>query len=427
MTTSVSSPDAALLIPVGQPLGAITERGEPTYYHVRLGTTIHRLELPEATVWLLLHSARPGTSRGMDRGLLAQVDLSERGVDDVAGELEHLLDLGLVIELPPGDKTAQTAFATSYRLLPLQFSIGNTPDDLDSFVLVAGQQPTTRVDLPMLRTLATGLRAPSLAIACYTESGGIAVTLEDSRFDDPDYLAEHLVRSLHGVLGVHGAYLDLAIDLDTDAAAPQGGKPAEVTDDEVTESYGVYARGYLEGARYIWLGLEGVIVALGGRELELKDEAAWFTWTAAHGVAAGDGVDDSIDAICASAREAGAPQPIFDVDDLTARQLIKQPQTSAELIELAAGNRLHPLLAGIGTGAEGGGDHQLGIDPERPVTTLPADAYEVWRTAPLSRTLLHAAHAAGRAGTVSELREYLRIVQLLCLRRAAFIDAAQAR
>lgn len=428
MTSSASTVGAGLLIPVGQPLGVIAEPGGPTAYHVRLGTTIHRLGLPEATVWLWLHSVRPGTTRGPDRGSLAQVDLADRGVDDIAGEVEHLLGLGLVIELPPGDKALTTAFAMSYRLVPLQFSIGNTPGDFESYVLVAGQEPTTRVDLPMLRTLAEGLRAPSMAIACYTESGGIAIKLEDSRYDDPDYLAEHLVRTLHVVLAVQAAYLDVALEPgETDDARKASLDRTAVIDDAAIESYGVYARGYLTGARYMWLGLEGVIVSLGGRELELKDEASWFTWTAAHGVADGEGLDDSIDAICAIARDAGAPQPIFDIDDLTARRLMEQPQTGAELIEFAATNRLEPLLAGIGNGVEHPNEYWLGVDPQRPVTSVPAQAYEVWRTAPLSYSLLDAAHAAGRAGSVSDLRAYLRVVQLLCLRRAAFIDEVRPR
>lgn len=429
MTTSVSSAGAAVLVPVGQPLGKILEPDGAAYYQIRLGADIFRLEMPEAVVWLALHGQRPGTTRGIDRGLLRELDLRERGVADPGPHLEVLLDLGLVIELDHSDPQSRRTFGESYRMLVLQTAVGNSAADPDGYTLTAGAQPTITVDAALLDVLTYSPLHNDLADLSYVRSGPIGTEPEATALADPDALLEYLLGRLPLLLSVNAVYLDSAIDPDAARVAYQASleRPAAVpvSDDDSTP-YGLYAVGYQAGARYIWLGLEAVRVRIGYRQHELADEQAWAVWAAAHGVDDGQGVDDSEESICDSAARAGSLSPVHELDSQTERGLVVQPDGDRGLVEFASGHRLEALLAGLGNLADSPGTYYLGIDDDNLITAVPESAYQVWRDAPLSWSLLDAAYAAGRAGSVHELRDYLREVQLLCLRRAAYIDTVRS-
>lgn len=425
MTPSVSSAEAATLLPVGQPLGKVIEPDGAAYYQVRLGTQVFRLEMREAVVWLALHAHRPGSTRGIDRGLLHQLDLADRGVSDPTEDLELLLDLGLVVELDLADDATRRTFAESFRMVALQTVLGNTEQDLDAFTLIAGSQPTVRVDAAIRDVVTHSVRHFDLHGACYVRSGSLGAWPDTAALSDPDTLLEHVTRHLPMLLAVNAVYLDVTVDPTAARSAYEASQDRAVTmptTDDDTTAYGLYAVGYPAGARYVSLGLESVNVRLGGQELELASAEAWIAWSAAHGVADGDGVDDSEEAIVQSARSAGAPAPVHDLDEQTTRGLIAQPDGDRELVAFAAGHRLEALMAGLGNTTDDPQQYWLGVNDDNLITKVPAAAYDIWRAAPLSWTLLDAAHAADRAGSVAQLREYLGDVQLLCLRRAAYID-----
>ncbi len=408
-------------MPLGQPLGEHRDADDERYLQVRLGGDIHRLDASAGALWSALHHTRPGTSRGIDRGLLPALDLADRGVADPQRDLELLLDLGLVVELATAAPDQRLAFAESYRLLPLQTVLGNSETDLERFALVAGAQQTVTVDAAMREVLVYAPRAADLYATCFVRSGAIGAAEGFESLGEPEAMVEHTLAAVHPLLAAHAAYFDVAIDAQADAeAAGRRCDPASVdVGEEHRGGTGIFPVGYQAGATYVWLGLESVRVRVGPAELELANEQAWLLWTAAHGVATADGIDDSEQAICDSAKAAGARSPIFDLDDQQQRGLVARPEGYAGLVELAATHRLEPLLAGLGEAPDG---QLLGGDPGRPVTVLNAEQYAVWRDAHLSASLLDAAYAAGRAGSARDLREYLRLVQLLLLRRAAYLD-----
>lgn len=436
VTRSVSSPSAAVLLPLGQPLGSIVELDGGAHLRVRLGGEIYRLDEPSAVMWRTLHRPRPGTSRGIDRGLLQTLDLSALGVPDPTAQVELLLDLGLAVELALTAPEVRQAFADGYRLLPLQNVLGNTESELGDFALLAGgTHRTVVVDAALRDVLIYGPRESDLYGTCYVRSGAFAAAEDLAELAEPDAFVEHVLSHVHALLDVHAAYFDLAITPDGDERAraarldpaslltgPGDGRRDDDQRDDGDDDQGIYAVGFLAGARRMWLGLQSVNIRVAGQELELANDEAWLLWTAAHGVADGAGIDDREQAICDAARAAGAPSPIFDLDDQQQRGMVVRPDGASGLVEFAATHRLEPLLCGIGNTASDPATYRLGITEEQPLIELSEEEHAVWRDAHLSASLLDAAHAAGRAGSAADLREYLRVVQVLSLRRAAYID-----
>lgn len=424
MTRSVSSPVAAILVPVGQPLGVVVEDDGSTYLRVRIGPEIHRLDESSASMWNALHRTRPGTDRGIDRGLLAAV--RPAAVTDPDREVDLLLDLGLVVEVAVSAPEVRQAFGDSYRLLPLQEILGNSDGEQHAHSLVAGgTHRTLAIDTPLRDVLIYAPREDDLYGTCYVRSGALAADEEWSRLSDPDAYLEHVLQHVHPLLERHAAYFDLALEpspprVHTAKAGDPGaelGAPEAIEDDSEDEC--LFAVGYPSGARYMWLGLESVNIRVGDDELELATDQAWLVWLAAHGKVDGLTVDDSEQTICAMARDAGVPAPIFEVDDQQLRGMVVRSGIGPELFQFAATHRLEPLLCGLGNSADEPDRYVLGIDPENPLVDLSAEQYAVWRDAHLSASLLDAARAA--EDTI-DLRQYLRVVQHLSVRHAAYID-----
>lgn len=419
--TRASAPDVPVLIPLGQPLGKIFGPGGSARYQVRLGDEVYPLEMPEAAVWLQLHSARPGTLRGMDRGLLAALDI-DRGAVDSELSLELLLELGLVAEVPLGSMTARSTFADGYRLLPLQTCIGNSQDAGDVFVLMAGDQRTVGIDAVMRQVLATGPTEGSLASTCNILSGALSVVPETSELGTEDALVEFVLGRVHGPLSAHGCYFDRAIALRVQPAAGDSGDAGivAIAEDDDTE-YGTYGIGYLAGARYGRFGLTGIDVRLGREMVELPDRASWLTWTYAHGVDESGRIVDAPDRIIDAATKSGVEAAHGHLRHLTNAGVVVQPDGD-EILEMAASHRVEPLLAGLGAPPDEPGTYYLGVNADEIVVALTGEEYELWRSAHLSESLLEAATAAGRAGTVDDLVGFLRVIQSLTVKRAAYLD-----
>lgn len=412
-------------MPVGQPFGTIHEPDGAAYYRVRLGVDIFRLEMPEAIVWLALHRAQPGGTECITRAQFVGLDLSALGVTEPLPCLELLLDLGLVIEFDPNHGEWSRVFAESYRMLTLQTFNGNHPDFPDHYLLEAGTHPTIAIHRPMWQIVAYAPRFGTLKGVCVAQSGVIGAEPETAELGDPATLASYVLGQVGVLLEAHAICFDVAIlpeDIDRVYGAWME-RPREVamTEDDTTP-YGLCAIGYPLGQQFMWLGLEDVRVRVGLQALSLRNAKATAVWSTAHGVVIGQTVDDSEKAICAAVRQAGVFAPIHHLDDQTERGLIAQPEGDRELVEFAVNHRLEALLAGIGNTRRDPDTYILGVDRETLICSLPARAFHVWQNAPLSGTLLDAAYSDGRAGTAEELRGYLRDVQLVCARRAGYID-----
>lgn len=367
---------------MGRPLGTVVEGDGSSSYQVGLGSEVLRLEAPDAAAWLALH---------------------KRGVSRPLPQLGRLLDMGLAVEFAAGDDDARQAFAERFRMLALQPFLGNRPQDLGHFMMGVGTRPTVTLGWPLREVVSHAARYGDLRGVCFVQSGVMELEPETAHLGDPDALVAHVLERAAPLLAVHAIHFDVAIDPYEARAAYEAsaGRPREVpvTDDDTTP-YGVYALGYPLGAQYMWLGLEAVRLRLGLVVHELPDERAWAVWEDAR---------------------RGAPAAESDLAEQADRGLIARPCGDRALVEFAAGHRLETLLAGLGNTGSTPGTYHLGIG-DAPVTSVPEGAYRVWCDGPRSWTLLDAAHAAGRAGTVEDLRAYLQEVQLLCMRHAAYID-----
>ncbi|WP_106848866.1 hypothetical protein [Blastococcus sp. Marseille-P5729] len=421
--TRASSPDVPVLIPLGQPLGKIFESDDEAHYQVRLGSEVYRLSMAEAAVWLQLHAARPGTLRGMDRGLLAALDI-DRGAIDSSRGLELLLELGLVAEVQLGLPVARDSFAEAYRLLPLQTCIGNSEEASDVFTLAAGDQRTVGVDAVLRQVLVSGPTEASLDSCCDILSGALSVAPETAELGTGQALVEFVLGRVHGPLSAHACYFDRAIELSlaTADAARESSATAQVTVDEDDRTeYGTYGVGYLAGARHGRFGLTGIDVRLGREMAELPDVASWLTWSYAHGFYEDGRLQDDPAQIIEAAGRAGVDAAAGHLRHLSNTGLVQQPD-GAEVIEMAATHRFEPLLAGIGATPDEPGTFYLGVNADQVVTALTDAEYEVWRSAHLSESLLLAAKDAGRADSVADLVDYLRDVQALTVKRAGYLD-----
>lgn len=413
-----------MLIPLGQPLGQTVEANGDSWYRVRLGSTTYRLTGPQAEVWLAAHLTRPSAETGIDRALLATMDMAAVGVSDPLAEVDLLIALGLLVELDLIDREAVQAFSEQFRLQALQLSIGNSPTMPESYTLMAGQATTT-VDAVMHRIVASCSVFEDIRTMCFAESGALIEREQTEPFGDPEQLIFYVLLRLHVALAAHAVFVDLAHDMTGRRQQQAAAREIELGTDPNDETpLGVYAVGYCAGAVFDGADLRSFSVVVGHGWLELQGPEELATWTAAHGVVVEDGADDSLAAICGLARELGATLPIFDIDALAERGLVAEIIGGKELVEFAANHRLQWLQVGIGNTSAEPGMYALGPTPDGPLMTLTEREFAVWRDAPLRWSLLAAANDAGMAGSVAELRDYLRFVQQLCAVRAAYIGRA---
>lgn len=197
-----------LMFPIGQSLGAYFFGAGPNDHvrRVRLGHEIVELTDHEFAVWSLAHglSEEPGEgeaasgARTWDRDRVAAAfEGSEIG--GAAIIVDRLLDRGLLAEV---DVTSPAAsdFARQHRLLPLQLGMGNSTEYRTMYVVGTVEQPLAGMTRLLYGIFLWGHLAPNLLAACEVQDES----------DPRDLLAKTLA-VLHTLLTPNAVCLDLVI------------------------------------------------------------------------------------------------------------------------------------------------------------------------------------------------------------------------
>jgi hypothetical protein len=199
-----------LVFPIGQYGGRFQDDpASPWHFVVRRGLSTLRLAGSHYLVWLAAHgsSARVGEIRWTRSAVLDLADEFE--VPDPGTAYSELFDRGFVVEVQP-DTPAATAFAGRHQLVPLTYSLGNTPEKPGWHGL--GFPPKPWVSVPSLlwwlwqdAHLERSLRDACRALVARERRPGTTI----SSAMPPDRLLSDLLEGLHPLLSVHAVHLDL--------------------------------------------------------------------------------------------------------------------------------------------------------------------------------------------------------------------------
>jgi hypothetical protein len=228
--TQSSAPSAAgdtlgsLILPIGHYVGTHYRLDEPgAARQVRRGGTFHDLTGDQFAFWSLAH----GTPEAVQNDVAWQ----RRSVEDQARQtdlahadqvIDELLDLGLLVEVTPGDSEALD-FARSHRLVPLMLGLGNSTDEPDMFGIGFLHQPVLQVSHAIYDLWQWSAMDDSLWATC--ENAADVARRSGSTnpdFVDPASLLGGLLGSLHALLLANAAYLDIDFRLRWPQAAAAG-------------------------------------------------------------------------------------------------------------------------------------------------------------------------------------------------------------
>jgi len=201
-----AAPGSALVLPVGHHLGALHRSvgADPAYTTVRTGFRAHRLR-PGAQLetWALAHgSGDPDTPWTVEALLSAA---AAAGID-AEGELDELVDAGLVGLVTPG---TAPAFAAAHRLRPLLVGLGSPVGDPYELLGIPGLPYSARIRPRTAEVWRWVGMWPDLAQAAQAWEG-----VDRDAGLEPGGLLQ-LLADVQVLLGTSAAYLDV----------PGGGRP----------------------------------------------------------------------------------------------------------------------------------------------------------------------------------------------------------
>lgn len=137
------------VFPIGHGAGPLVHADQPAHHVVRIGRTAEQLTEGEFGLWVLAH-----------RGPRTAAELVDAGHSEQ--EVDGLVRRGVLASVAD-----PTAFAESYRLVPLFLGLGNSPDELEQFAIgVPGLEPLARVGPAAFELWQWGWVAPSLWAHC---------------------------------------------------------------------------------------------------------------------------------------------------------------------------------------------------------------------------------------------------------------------
>lgn len=194
-----------VLIPVGQPLGAV-HRADPadTLYRIRLGDAVYQIAPYEGAMWNAAHALG---SRGIEGCTVDDLIAAAENNAAAAPTVDFLVELGLLIPVALWSGGIDE-FLDGFRVCALMHGIGNAPDRLDAFGFGIGDDgfgvaPPVLSELVNSAGAHRSMRSQIREMHDALGSLGVPKTLDE--------LAVETLRELHSLLAVHAIYYDLAI------------------------------------------------------------------------------------------------------------------------------------------------------------------------------------------------------------------------
>ncbi|WP_238015809.1 hypothetical protein KZZ52_27930 [Dactylosporangium sp. AC04546] len=207
----MSDPDrAALLFPVGQPLGELHARpgGGPSCHRLRIGRRpVHLTDPAEALLWQLAHGGVPGGAPCTAGAVLDRA--AALGVAGAADVLRTMLRSGTLaaVRLEPAEAAA---FARRLRMCPMLLGFGPLPSGGVAVGLAGGvlaELPAPIHELWRWAGIAGSIWEVCAALGLALPAGAARPPTES--------LVLALLGDLHPMLTAGAVYLDAALTMET--------------------------------------------------------------------------------------------------------------------------------------------------------------------------------------------------------------------
>lgn len=136
---------ATMILPVGHYLGEYFSAATvaPDSYDVRLGDDVHNLSFAEYTVWSVAHGFPEMIGDRRPSRPIVEAQATQLGIEDSPTVFQRLVNSGLVASLTL--RSHMFSFAEEHRAYPLAVCLGNSADELDSYVLGRPREPLATV------------------------------------------------------------------------------------------------------------------------------------------------------------------------------------------------------------------------------------------------------------------------------------------
>lgn len=204
---------ARLIFPVGHYLGPFHAVADspPLHHVVRVGwTAAHLPDEQHVDVWGLVHGlpARIEHVRWTRAAVLAAAD--EVDLPDADATIDHLIELGVAVEVQPGTPQA-VDFARSHRVQALLVGLGNTPDAAqpDGIGLI-GLPPVVQVRPQVFEFWQLAQLWPTLWAGCEAFAQ-VARDQGDERAEqtDPEQILDYFLAALRILIAHNAVFLDV--------------------------------------------------------------------------------------------------------------------------------------------------------------------------------------------------------------------------
>ncbi|MGW6282671.1 hypothetical protein [Kribbella sp. NPDC055071] len=197
-----------LLFPIGHYAGTQYVDAAPVQL-VRHGVTFHELDAPTFTLWSFAHGSRQAVESETPWTRHAVVELAKAtGTPDVVDEL---LGSGLLAEVDPA---AGIEFARAHRVTPLMLGLGNTAAEPSLCGIGFLNHPVLQVSLAIYDVWQWSAMDDTLWRTCENAAGAArAAGLDDPELVDPELLLTGFLQSLHALVSVNAACVDVDVRL----------------------------------------------------------------------------------------------------------------------------------------------------------------------------------------------------------------------
>lgn len=134
-----------MILPVGHYLGQYYSSAtlEPDSFDVRVGDDVHNLSADEYTVWSIAHGFPEMIGDRRPSRPIVEAQATQLGIEDSPVVFQRLVNSGLVAALTM--RSQMFDFAEEHRAYPSAVCLGNTAQDVESYVLGRAQTPLATV------------------------------------------------------------------------------------------------------------------------------------------------------------------------------------------------------------------------------------------------------------------------------------------
>lgn len=205
-----------LIFPMAHHLGEqYVSETKTTTYELRGGWHVESLTKQERDVWLLAHGLLDQLEHGIrwTRATLLEVALPVVG-NDVNSIVESLLERDVLMETAPGTKQA-VEFAKEVRLVPLQWGLGNSPEEPWMWRIGLPSQPLVGVPHVVYNTWEWSHMYVNLWESCKAlakmnaEDAELPARTEER---NPEAILADVLNSTHVLLSGACAFLDVPFE-----------------------------------------------------------------------------------------------------------------------------------------------------------------------------------------------------------------------